>query len=103
MADAWTRIPIPLPPEGRVAAFEVEGKELLLCNALGEAYVIVNQCPHAAVALAPGVLRGCVLECPFHGGKLDVRTGKPVTPPIRADIATFAVRRSGDDLEVAVG
>lgn len=99
----WLRIPISLPEEGRVAAFEVAGRELLLCNVHGDAHVIANQCPHAAVALAPGVLRGCVLECPFHGGKLDVRSGKPVTPPIRTPVATYAVRRVGSDLEVEVG
>jgi len=85
-----------------MAAFEIEGKGLLLCNAEGKAFVIANACPHAGVPLAPGVLRGCVLECPFHGGKLDVTTGKPVTPPIRMPVATFAVRGSGDDLEVAL-
>lgn len=98
----WMRIPVPLPAEGRVAAFEIDGKNLLLCNASGDAFVIANQCPHAAVPLAPGVLRGCVLECPFHGGKLDVATGKPVAPPIRVPVATFAVRGSGEDLEVAL-
>lgn len=103
MSDgAWARIPIRLPPEGRIEAFEVEGRELLLCNVSGEPYVIGSQCPHAAVPLAPGVLRGCVLECPFHGGKLDVRTGEPVTPPIRTPVATFAVRRNAGDLEVSL-
>lgn len=96
----WVAIGVDLPPEGRVVAFERGGRSLLLCHADGQPYVIANECPHAAVPLAPGVLRGCVLECPFHGGKLDVRTGAPVTPPIRRPVDCFPVRRAGDGLEV---
>ncbi len=97
------KVPISLPEDGRVTAFDAAGRDLLFCNAFGEPYVIANQCPHAAVALAPGVLRGCVLECPFHGGKLDVRSGKPVTLPIRTPVAVFPVRRSADGWEVEIG
>ncbi|MDG2306425.1 MAG: Rieske 2Fe-2S domain-containing protein [Candidatus Binatia bacterium] len=102
MADEarWASVPVAMPAEGRVSAFEVEGHELLLCNAGGEPSVITNQCPHAGVALAPGVLRGSVLECPFHGGKLDVRTGAPVAPPIRRPVRVFPVRQGDAGLLV---
>jgi nitrite reductase/ring-hydroxylating ferredoxin subunit len=43
-----------------------------------------------------------VLECPLHGGKLDVRDGSPVAPPIRRPVATFPVRRTQDGLEVGL-
>lgn len=98
----FVRVPVPLPAEGKTAGFEIEGQPLVLCNAFGEPYVIAGDCPHAGVALAPGVLRGCVLECPLHGGKLDVRTGKPVTPPIRRAARTHEVRLQDGGLEVWV-
>lgn len=99
---SWRAVPIELPAAGRVAPFELDGEELLLCNVEGEPHVIANRCPHAGVALAPGVLRGCVLECPFHGGKLDVRTGEPVAAPIRRDVRRFPVRAAGDGWEVGL-
>ena len=83
-----------------MAAFELDGVELVLCNAAGAACVIEDRCPHAEAALSEGRLEGFVLECPLHGGKLDVRDGKPIAAPIRQPARTFAVRRDGDNLQV---
>jgi len=98
----WADIPVALPPPGGMAAFELAGLELVLCNAGGAACVIEDRCPHAEVALSEGRLEGHVLECPMHGGKLDVRDGRPAAPPIRRPVRTFAVRQAGDRLQVEV-
>ena len=98
----WHPIPVPLPAEGLVCGFELAGHPLLLCNALGEPRVLLDECPHAGVALSGGRLRGTVLECPLHGGKLDVRDGAPMAFPIRRSASCFPVRSSGGGLEVGV-
>jgi nitrite reductase/ring-hydroxylating ferredoxin subunit len=85
-----------------MAAFELDGLELVLCNAGGTACVIEDRCPHAEAALSGGRLEGSVLECPLHGGKLDVRDGRPVAAPIRRSVRTFAVRQAGDHIQVEV-
>ena len=90
----WQAIPIPLPDPGGVAGFKVGELALVLCHAEGEPYVLEDQCPHAAVPLSDGRLRGCILECPFHGGKVDVRDGQPAAPPIRRAAASYPVRRA---------
>lgn len=97
---AWVAAPVPCPPPGTIYAFELGGERLIVCNAEGVPWVLEDRCPHAGVALSPGRLRGCVLECPFHGGKLDVRDGSPAAPPIRRAARTFAARVVGDRLEV---
>lgn len=102
-AEAWHVIPVPLPPAGALRPFEVAGRRLVLCNADGVPYVLEDACPHTGVALSPGRLSGCVLECPFHGGKLDVRDGTPVAPPIRRRARTFPLRSAGDGWEVGLG
>ena len=99
---AWRPIPVPLPQPGVLRPFEVDGRRLVLCNVEGTPHVLEDLCPHAGVTLSPGRLVGCVLECPFHGGKLDVRDGKPVAPPIRRPVRTFAVRAAEGGLEVAL-
>jgi nitrite reductase/ring-hydroxylating ferredoxin subunit len=99
-AERWLAVPVPLPKPGVLRPFEVAGRRFVLCNADGAAYVLEDSCPHTGVALSPGRLTGCVLECPFHGGKLDVRDGTPVAPPIRRRARTFPVRAAGDRLEV---
>lgn len=98
----WIAIPVELPPAGRTAPFSVRGEALLLCNAGGVPYVVRDRCSHASTPLSGGRLCGFLLECPLHGGKIDVRDGSPAAPPVRTAVDTFAVRRSGDVLEVAL-
>ncbi|MEM7410544.1 MAG: Rieske 2Fe-2S domain-containing protein [Myxococcota bacterium] len=87
---------------GQTRAVEAEGIKLLVCNVDGAFFVIENRCPHAMVTLDQGTLRGCVLECPVHGGTLDVRDGSPQSHPIRRSAQTFSVREVGTTLEVSL-
>jgi nitrite reductase/ring-hydroxylating ferredoxin subunit len=98
----WLEVPVALPPPGRMAPFEAGGRELILCNVAGTPCVIEDRCPHVEVALSEGRLEGAVLECPLHGGKLDVRDGSPVAAPIRRPARTFAVRSDGGRIQVEV-
>jgi nitrite reductase/ring-hydroxylating ferredoxin subunit len=101
-ASAWLELDVPLPPPGRMAAVEAGGLRLVLCNAAGAAYALEDRCPHAAARLSEGRLEGTVLECPLHGGKLDVRDGAPVAAPIRRPARRFALRSAGGRIEVEV-
>ena len=98
----WVAIAMPLPDAGRTCVFEAGGRRLLLCNAEGTPYVLSDECPHVRVSLAGGALRGSILECPMHGGKLDVRDGSVVERPIRKAAVCFPVRATGDGLEVGI-
>jgi len=100
---AWHPVPIALPPPGETRPFELRSRKLRLCNAGGTPYVVEDSCPHVRVSMEGAVLDGCVLECPHHGGRFDVRDGHPVRLPIRRSAETFAVRESAaSGLEVAV-
>ena len=100
---SWEPVPVPLPEPGGSKAFEARSRRLLLCNAAGTAYVIENACPHVRVSLEGGAIAGTVLECPHHGGRIDLRDGRPVRLPIRHSVATFSLRAAaGGGLEVAI-
>ena len=101
---AWVRVPISLPPAGQSDSFSVEGIDLLLCNADGTPYVVHDQCPHVRTSMKGGLIRGTILECPLHGGLMDLRDGSPAGMPIRRPGTCYAVRSmsEGDGLEVAV-
>jgi 3-phenylpropionate/trans-cinnamate dioxygenase ferredoxin component len=100
---SWEPLPIALPEPGGTRAFEVRSRRLLLCNAGGTPYVIENTCPHVRVSMEGGAIEGTVLECPHHGGRLDLRDGRPVRLPIRRGAQTYAVRAAADGgLEVAI-
>jgi 3-phenylpropionate/trans-cinnamate dioxygenase ferredoxin subunit len=98
----WVAAPGPPLADGGLRAVELRGLRLLLCRAGGALYALADRCPHAGAALSRGVLRGCTLYCPLHGGALDVRDGRPATPPIRRPVVTYPVRVRGDAIEIAI-
>ena len=63
-----------LAPGQRKLAF-VDGRSIVLFNIDGTIHAIDNACPHNGASLASGRLEGCVLSCPAHGLRFDVRTG----------------------------
>ncbi|HTR10206.1 MAG TPA: Rieske 2Fe-2S domain-containing protein [Paraburkholderia sp.] len=63
-----------IAPGERKLAF-VDGRSIVLFNVAGTIHAIDNSCPHNGASLANGQLEGCVLRCPAHGLRFDLRTG----------------------------
>jgi nitrite reductase/ring-hydroxylating ferredoxin subunit len=51
---------------------------VLLANVDGTIYAINNICTHLYVPLSLGKLDGCIVTCPAHGSKFDVRNGEVI-------------------------
>lgn len=98
----WVEVPIPLPPPGESETFEVDGLVLLLCNAEGTPYVVKDECPHVRTSMKGGRIEGTILECPLHGGLMDLRDGSPAGMPIRRPGTCYPVRVAGDGIEVGL-
>jgi naphthalene 1,2-dioxygenase system ferredoxin subunit len=90
------------PPREGLRAVEARGRKLLLCFAAGDCYALENRCPHAAVPLDQGRLLGFELECPVHGGRLDVRDGRALTHPIRRPARAYAVTPVEGGVEIEI-
>ena len=63
-----------LAPGQRKLVF-VDGRSIVLFNIEGQMHAIDNSCPHNGASLASGTLEGCMLRCPAHGLRFDVRSG----------------------------
>lgn len=87
---------------GDLRAVDSGEAQILVCNADGEFYAIENKCPHIQIPLDGGRLAGCVLECPLHGGKLDVRDGCDLVLPIRKPARTYRVTRVDGGIEIDI-
>ena len=72
-------------------ALKVESSELTLAvfNVAGEFYVTDDHCTHGPGSLSEGFVEGDVVECNFHGGQFDIRTGAVVGPPCMVPIKTY--------------
>jgi nitrite reductase/ring-hydroxylating ferredoxin subunit len=73
------------------AALKVETGDLTLAifNIDGSFYVIDDQCTHGPGSLSEGYIDGDVVECNFHQGQFDIRTGEAVLPPCTVAVKTY--------------
>ena len=88
-------------PPGRMLTVNIAGHPVVLANVDGSVYAFGGVCSHADGPLGKGRLRGHIVECPFHGGQFEVRSGKAVMPPAIDGIPTFEVQIEGEDIKVA--
>ena len=88
---------------GTISVHEVGGARIALCNVDGTFYAIDDVCTHDGGALDQGELEGKLVECPRHGAKFDVTSGRPVVLPAVRPVKTYPVEVVGDDVRVDVG
>lgn len=76
---------------GSALLVEVDDLELAVYNVDGEFYVTDDRCTHGPGSLSEGYLDGCIIECDFHNGAFDIRTGEVVAPPCMVPLKTYEV------------
>jgi nitrite reductase/ring-hydroxylating ferredoxin subunit/uncharacterized membrane protein len=68
-------------PDGGTIGVDVEGRKVLLHRAGAEVHALDDVCSHAGALLSRGSVDGCVLTCPLHGSRFDLRDGHVVRGP----------------------
>jgi nitrite reductase/ring-hydroxylating ferredoxin subunit len=63
-----------------------------LYRAKGQFYATQDLCTHEHAYLSDGILIDCVVECPFHQGRFDVRTGKALSAPVFDPLKTYELK-----------
>jgi 3-phenylpropionate/trans-cinnamate dioxygenase ferredoxin component len=94
-----TRSELPL---GGKKLVEVDGRAIAVFNVDGTFFAIDDVCTHDGGPLAEGELTGCEIECPRHGARFDVRTGRPLSMPAIEPVAVHAIDVRGDEVFVAI-
>jgi nitrite reductase/ring-hydroxylating ferredoxin subunit len=72
-------------------ALRVERGELTLAvfNVEGEFFVTDDACTHGPGLLSEGTIEGDVVECNFHNGQYNIKTGEVVAPPCMIAVRTY--------------
>ena len=100
---AWVRVARTAEvPAGQAKVVQAQGQRLALSNVEGSYYAIEDLCTHDGGPLGEGMLIGPLLECPRHGARFDVKTGRPVTLPAVIPVKTFPVKITGDEVWVEI-
>ena len=89
-------------PVGQFKSMAVNGKQLLVYHTEGGFYAIDDTCTHDDGPLADGWLEGTAIECPRHGARFDVTTGKVLCLPAAIPIHSYPVKVEGDEIKVNV-
>ncbi len=89
---------------GEHRRIEWEDLEIGVFNCEGEILAIEDRCSHDNGVLLEGELDvdDCTVECPRHGARFDLRTGKPLNLPAYVPIDTFPVSIEDDMIRVEV-
>ncbi len=94
------------------AVDDVDEEDLITWEHGGKLYAIYNTekgffatdglCTHEEQSLEEGLVVGCVIECPLHGGRFDICTGKALSTPVSINLATYPVKVEGGRVYVQV-
>jgi nitrite reductase/ring-hydroxylating ferredoxin subunit len=76
---------------GSALKVEAGGFTLAVINLDGEFFVLDDHCTHGPGSLSEGEILDGVVECNFHQGQFDIRTGEPVLPPCTVPVKTYRV------------
>jgi nitrite reductase/ring-hydroxylating ferredoxin subunit len=89
--------------EGEAFAARAGETPIALFKVDGAIYATHDICTHEYAYLSEGYLDGCVVECPLHQGRFDIRTGKALCAPLEHDLPVYPVRIVGADVLVGTG
>ncbi|MCL6644416.1 MAG: non-heme iron oxygenase ferredoxin subunit [Dehalococcoidia bacterium] len=85
---------------GTAKVFEAGGRRIAICNTGGGLYAIDDLCTHDGGPLDQGHLKGNEIECPRHGARFDVTTGRALCLPAVRPVRTYPVRVTDGVIEV---
>ena len=74
---------------GEVRRIEAAGLTLAVYNLDGDFCVTDDACTHGPGSLSEGFVEGDTIECNFHQGVFNIRTGECVKPPCMVPVRTY--------------
>ena len=67
--------------DGYKKAFKVAGRDLLLVQENGKAYLMTNSCPHMGVSLSTATVEPQgIIRCRAHGIEFELESGRALGP-----------------------
>jgi 3-phenylpropionate/trans-cinnamate dioxygenase ferredoxin component len=102
MAQFIIVAPVSDIPNGAIKAFKVNGKHVLIANLEGTFFATQDLCTHDNGPLGDGEVKGDEVECPRHGGRFNIKSGKATAMPAMFPIKIFPVKIENDQVLVAL-
>src|SRR5438876_11170912 len=75
--------------EGTAIRVETAGLTLAVFHIEGSFYVTDDACTHGPGSLSEGFIDGDVVECNFHNGQFNIKTGEVVAAPCMVPVKIY--------------
>lgn len=87
---------------GERMILDIDGDPIAIFNIAGKYFAIMDVCSHDDGPVAEGPLDEYDIECPRHGARFDVRSGKVLSLPAVVDIPAYPVRVEDDEIQIGL-
>ena len=74
---------------GTALRVETGNLAVAVYNLDGEFYVTDDQCTHGPGLMSEGYIDDDVVECNFHNGQFNIKTGEVASPPCMIPLKTY--------------
>lgn len=88
---------------GTALKVEANGLTLAVFNLNGEFFVMEDVCSHGPGSLSEGFIEGEEIECDFHNGRFNIKTGAVTAPPCMIPQKIYPVTVADGTVHVDVG
>ena len=88
--------------DGERLSLDLDGRAVLLFRIGSEHYAVDDLCSHDGQPLTDGPLQDFSIECPRHGARFDVRTGRPQCMPAVEPIPVHEVKVDAGQIWIAI-
>jgi nitrite reductase/ring-hydroxylating ferredoxin subunit len=86
---------------GTVRAIEVDGRAICVGHTEDDRWGAIDDvCTHDGGDLGDGELDGTAVECPRHGGRFDLFSGRVLALPPVVPVRAYRTRVDGDEVQV---
>ena len=72
--------------------FDHDERTFCIYNTPDGFFATDGYCTHEDEHLENGIVIDCVIECPLHQGRFDVRDGRALSAPVCVDLKTWPVK-----------
>jgi 3-phenylpropionate/trans-cinnamate dioxygenase ferredoxin subunit len=103
MSEFWIRVcATDEIDEEDVLGFDHDDNTYCIYNTPEGFFATAGMCTHEDEHLENGIVIDCVIECPLHQGRFDVRDGKALSAPVCVDLKTWLVKLDGGDIYINI-
>ena len=90
-------------PSGQMKLVEVNGERYAVAKLDGQYYAFADTCTHRGCSLSEGkIVAGTMVQCPCHGARFDIASGRVLGGPTQEPLKTAPVRVENGRLVVDV-